>query len=265
MTLPITSTEFKSCCAALYESDWARALLGESLHPGGLSLTGQLADMLALRPGMRVLDVAAGSGTSAAFLAQRYRCQVTALDLGVRSLTRGRQQAAAGIASSALTYVAGDAERLPFADGTFDAVISECAYCTFPDKPAAAAEFARVVRVGGKLGFSDMVVTGALPESLQTLLAWIACIAAAQPVATYRRQFSDAGFSIAEPLDKSACLLDMVDTVRSKLLALDVLSALKGAPIPAETLGEAKAMANAAEKAVRAGVLGYALLTGERL
>jgi len=47
-----------------------------------------------------------------------------------------------------------DAERLPFADQSFDAVICECAFCTFPNKPAAANEFARVLRVGGRVGLT---------------------------------------------------------------------------------------------------------------
>jgi arsenite methyltransferase len=57
--------EVKACCAALYESDWARLLLGDSLHPGGLALTERLGSLLGLGPGDRVLDVACGPGTSA--------------------------------------------------------------------------------------------------------------------------------------------------------------------------------------------------------
>ncbi|MFE0876597.1 class I SAM-dependent methyltransferase [Streptomyces smyrnaeus] len=44
----------------------------------------------------------------------------------------------------------GDAERLPFPDGVFGAVVRECALCTFPDEPRAAAEFARVLPPGGR-------------------------------------------------------------------------------------------------------------------
>ena len=50
-----TGEELKSCCAALYEKDWVRLLLGNSYHPGGLALTERLGQLLSLRPGMRIL------------------------------------------------------------------------------------------------------------------------------------------------------------------------------------------------------------------
>ena len=52
----------------------------------------------------------------------------------------------------------GDAERLPLPDNTFDALVCECAFCTFPDKATAAAEFARVLRPGGRVGITDVTV-----------------------------------------------------------------------------------------------------------
>ena len=55
----------------------------------------------------------------------------------------------------------GDAERLTLDDGQFDAVICECAFCTFPDKRAAAAEFARVLKPGGTVGLTDLTRSGA--------------------------------------------------------------------------------------------------------
>ena len=64
-----TAGDAKSCCATLYAGDWARLLLGPSYHPGGLALTERLGTLLGLTPGARVLDVAAGRGTSAIHLA----------------------------------------------------------------------------------------------------------------------------------------------------------------------------------------------------
>ena len=64
------SDQLKSCCAATYESDFARLLLGDSFHPGGLALTARIGELLELKPGQRLLDVAAGQGESAIFLGQ---------------------------------------------------------------------------------------------------------------------------------------------------------------------------------------------------
>jgi hypothetical protein len=64
------AAHLKSCCAALYQSDFARLLLGDCFHPGGLRLAACLGEKLELSPGKRVLDVACGNGGSAIFLAR---------------------------------------------------------------------------------------------------------------------------------------------------------------------------------------------------
>jgi len=74
----------KSCCANVYQSEWARLLLGESFHPGGTALTAYLGAVLRLGPGQRVLDVAAGQGTSAIHLAQASAVACWASSIAVR-------------------------------------------------------------------------------------------------------------------------------------------------------------------------------------
>ena len=66
--------DIKACCALLYESDWAKLLLGHSFHPGGLALTHRVGTLLGLKPDMRLLDVAAGQGSSAIYLARQFGC-----------------------------------------------------------------------------------------------------------------------------------------------------------------------------------------------
>lgn len=87
-----------------------------------------------------------------------------------------------------------DAETLPFSDGSFDALICECAFCTFPNKAAAAREFFRALRRGGRVGISDLTRAEILPKDLDGLLAWVACIGDAQTVEGYVAYLQDAGF-----------------------------------------------------------------------
>ncbi|HET8854163.1 MAG TPA: class I SAM-dependent methyltransferase, partial [Ktedonobacteraceae bacterium] len=169
----VGADEVKACCAAAYTSDWARHLLGESFHPGGLALTKRLGTLLDLGPGKRLLDVATGKGASAIFLAQQFGCEVIGVEYSndlVREATRAAE--VAGIAHL-VRFEQGDAERLAFADGQFDAVICECAFCTFPNKLAAAGECTRVLRSGGSMGLADLTRSGEVPAELQGLLAWI--------------------------------------------------------------------------------------------
>lgn len=188
--LTAPAEEVQSCCANIYESDLARLLLGDSFHPGGLTLTQRLGELLALDPSKRVLDVAAGKGASAIFLARRFGCEVEGVDYSARNVaeaTRAAQEAGAG---GLVRFHQGDAERLPFEDGEFDAVVCECAYCTFSNKAAAAREFYRVLRPDGSVGLSDLTRTGELGPELQTLLAWVACLGDARPVEEYASHLS---------------------------------------------------------------------------
>src|SRR6266540_1282362 len=125
----------KACCATAYGSDAVAVLLGDCYHPGGLALTRRLTQLLGLRPGDRVADIAAGPGTTARLLAAEYGVRVDAVDLRPSTVD----------APGVCIHV-GDAQQIPLPDEAFDAVICECAFCTFPDKPAAAAEFARLLR-----------------------------------------------------------------------------------------------------------------------
>ena len=256
--------EAKRCCAAVYGSDWARLLLGDSYHPGGLALTERLGTLLGLERGVRVLDVAAGTGVSAIYLAQRFGCRVTGIDLSEANVAAA-QDAAARAGLDALTrFVAGDAERLPFADADFDALICECAFCTFPDKPTAAREFARVLRPGGRVGLSDLTRQGPLPAELDGLLAWVACIADARPLAEYEVYLRHAGFRVDHAEQYDEALGAMVRQIRAKLMGVELLVGLRKLDLPSVDLGRARTMARSAAEAAQCGTLGYALLVGAR-
>jgi SAM-dependent methyltransferase len=217
-----------------------------------------------LRPRFQVLDVAAGQATSAIHLAQRFGCSVLGVDYGEATVAAVRAAAARAGRGDRVQLVTGDAERLPCADGAFDAVICECAFCTFPDKQAAAAEFARVLRSGGRLGLSDLTRTGLLPPDLQGLLAWVACIADARPVDEYVACLQGAGLAVdaVEPHDEA--LAAMVHDIRTKLLGAEVLVKLKILDLPGVDFEAAKAMIRSAADAVRMGTLGYALIVATK-
>jgi len=115
-------------------------------------------DALALRPGERVLDVAAGTGVSTAELA-RSGANAVASDFSLGMLRAGAGRGG----RRHLPFVAADALRLPFADEVFEAVTISFGLRNIVDVPAALAEFARVTKPGGRLvvcEFSTPVVPG---------------------------------------------------------------------------------------------------------
>jgi demethylmenaquinone methyltransferase/2-methoxy-6-polyprenyl-1,4-benzoquinol methylase len=103
-------------------------------------------EALALRPGQRVLDVAAGTGVSTVELA-RSGASAIASDFSLGMLSAGMKRGD----RRSVPFVAADALRLPFADATFDAVTISFGLRNIVDVPAALAEFARVTKPGGRL------------------------------------------------------------------------------------------------------------------
>lgn len=262
--LGTTETELKTCCAAVYQSDWARLILGDSFHPGGMTLTARLGTLLDLKPGKRLLDVAAGQGTSAIFLARTFGCEVVGVDYGGGSVRKAAEAAeAAGVAHLA-RFEQGDAEHLTANAGTFDAILCECAFCTFPDKTAAAGEFARVLRRGGQVGLSDLTRAGEVPEDLQGLLAWIACIADAQPLERYAHYLQGAGLTVDLIEPHKEALSQMVQEIHARLLGAELLMKLKKIDLPAVDFEQAKTLARAASEAVKADKFGYVIVTARK-
>jgi len=255
------STEvLKQCCAKLYESDLAKVLLGDSFHPGGLKLTERIGSLLRLTPESQVLDVASGNGTSACFLAEQFGCHVVGIDYSSQNVAKANELAARQGLSTRVRFQEADAERMSISDISLDAIVCECAFCTFPDKFAVAREFERVLRPGGRTGLSDLTRGPAMPRELDSLLAWIACIADAQPVAGYAEYLRAAHFDIEKVEFHNEAVADMVHEIRTKLLTAEVLVGLKKLALPGVDFTSAKQMAQSALTAIQQGQLGYAVL-----
>jgi SAM-dependent methyltransferase len=210
--------DLKACCADAYSSDVVALLLGESYHPGGLALTRRLADALALRPGARVLDVACGRGTTALLLADAYGARVHGVDYSPANVAAATKRAASAGLADRVVFTAGDAEALPFGDAVFDAIVCECALCTFPDKLTAACEFARVLKPDGRVGITDVTARpDRLPAELTSLAARIACIADARTAEEYQATLAVPGLSTLRVERHDSALTGMIDQIEARL------------------------------------------------
>lgn len=124
------------------------AMFGAAL----LIMSELLCEAVDLRPGEKVLDVATGSGNTALAAARRYG-EVTGIDYVPALLERGRERAAAERLEVA--FRDGDAEDIPFAEASFDVVLSTVGVMFAPDQEKAAGELLRVCRPGGRIGLAN--------------------------------------------------------------------------------------------------------------
>lgn len=166
---------------ARQQTAWASgdyAVIGTSLQLVGE----QLAEACDLRWDERVLDVAAGNG-NASLAAARRGCRVTSSDYVPGLLERGAERARAERLD--IQFQVADAEALPFADASFDAVLSTFGVMFAPDQARAAAELARVCRPGGRIGLANWTPDGFVGQLFKTLGRQLPPPAGVQPPALW--------------------------------------------------------------------------------
>jgi SAM-dependent methyltransferase len=138
------------------QATWASgdfAVIGTTLQIVGETL----AEAADIRAGETVLDVAAGNGNATLAAARRF-ATVTSTDYVPSLLEKGQQRAEAE--GLAVTFQVADVEALPFADGSFDAVLSTYGAMFAPDQARTAAEMLRVTKAGGRIGLANWTPEG---------------------------------------------------------------------------------------------------------
>lgn len=150
----------------------------------------------AVKPGEVILDLGSGAGMDA-FLAAREvgpTGRVIGVDMTPDMVDRSRENARkAGVAN--VEFRLGEIERLPVADASVDLIISNCVINLSPDKPAVFAEAFRVLKPGGRLVVSDLVLKQALPDDVRhSVEAYVGCVAGASLQTDYLAMMRTAGF-----------------------------------------------------------------------
>jgi SAM-dependent methyltransferase len=176
-----------------------------ALLPDGANLglgCGAPVEHMDLRPGERVLDLGSGAGIDALLAASRVGADglVIGVDMTPEMLGRARQNAAAAGVTN-VEFREGRLEQLPVDDASIDAVTSNCVINLVPDKAAVFREIRRVLRPGGRVVVSDIVLDGELPASVSDdILAYVGCVAGAMGRDAYFQMIAAAGLSGVEIL-----------------------------------------------------------------
>ena len=170
---------------------------------------------LELQTGETVLDLGSGAGVDV-FLAARQvgrEGRAIGVDMTPEMIERARSAAASG-GFSQVEFRQGRLEELPVEDASIDAVTSNCVINLVPDKGRVFGEVARVLRPGGRLVISDIVLERRLPEAIEgDLLAYVGCVAGAMQREAYFQALADAGLGelvILEDVDFLAAAAELL-------------------------------------------------------
>jgi SAM-dependent methyltransferase len=178
----------------LYAADETAGLPGQAVAASlGCGNPTALAE---LHPGEVVLDLGSGGGLDVLLSARRVgpTGKAYGLDMTDEMLALARANAARARLGNA-EFLKGELEQIPLPEASVDVIISNCVINLSPDKDRALAEAFRVLRPGGRLAVSDIVVRGPVPAEIRrSVELWIGCVAGALDEADYRAKLAAAGF-----------------------------------------------------------------------
>lgn len=149
-----------------------------------------------LNPGETVLDLGSGGGIDVLLSAKRVgpTGKVYGLDMTDEMLELARRnQQKAGIGNA--EFLKGEIEQIPLPDCSVDVIVSNCVINLSPDKDGVLVEAFRVLKPGGRIAVSDVVVRGEVPAEIRrSMELWIGCVAGALDEREYRAKLAKAGF-----------------------------------------------------------------------
>lgn len=187
-----------------------------NLLPDGADLglgCGAPLEYLDLQPGETVVDLGSGAGIDALIAARAVgpEGRVIGIDMTPEMLAKARSNAAAAGADH-VDFREGRLEALPIVDDTVDAITSNCVINLVPDKQKVFSEIARVLKPGGRLVVSDVMLDGELPEVVtRDVMAYVGCVSGAIQREDYLAMLSAAGLGdveIAKDVDFLATVAD---------------------------------------------------------
>jgi arsenite methyltransferase len=186
----------------LHQCPGFRAVAGEALRPGGLTLTDRLLGLAALPRGSRLLDQGCGPGLSARHAAGQWGLRVTGLDTNHADLVRSRAR------NASAAYIQADLNHPPLRPGTFDAVLCECVLTLQPDPKRMLSRLAALLKPEGLLLLTDLYLREPGSPPL-----WRSeprgCLEGAAPRDEMERWLAEAGFTVAVFEDHSRLLVEL--------------------------------------------------------
>jgi sarcosine/dimethylglycine N-methyltransferase len=275
MTESSEAEDFQAEITRRYDAPMYRAMLevyGDQIHPGflegddddireaALRATARLAELANIAPGAAVLETACGVGGTARYLATKRGANVVATNIARSQLEIAASWTKNTAGAERIRFEYADYHALPYADASFDAYWCQDSLLFSTDKPRALAEAGRVVRPGGTIAISDLVVVGRPGPDATAMLAEISA-PGLWSAEDYRMGLIAAGFEKIVIEDWSRHVLPSFDLLTAQIAARRAeLAAIASEADVAETLERYALWCRAS----RTGNLGWSALVGTR-
>jgi ubiquinone/menaquinone biosynthesis C-methylase UbiE len=197
----------------------------DEFHIGGRTATEKLIEQLGVRPGDHVLDVGCGLGGPARFVAQRFKCRVSGIDLTSDYVETGNRLCEWVGLGESVELRRSSALSMPFKDTKFDAAYMLHVGMNIDDKESLCVEVSRVLRPGSRFAIYDVMRTA--EGDLSYPLPWATTPASSAVAAAerYRQALQRAGFEILSERNRRDFALSYFNNLRSRTPAA-------GAPAP---------------------------------
>lgn len=195
-------------------------------HPGGFNLTQSILKDEKIKQIESVLDIGCGTGQTAAFLAEKFDCQVTAVDNHPMMIEKAKQRFAN--TSSNVSVVEGDVQSLKFADDSFDLILAE-SVIAFTSISKTLSELARVLKSDGRMLMIEMTAEQALSEELQEKVRSLYGIQEVLSELQWISKLQEAGFTQVHIINTPSELTpsEINDINQSKNIQMDLFDLLE--------------------------------------
>lgn len=229
-----------SCCCGTGQAKKISKKVGYSdsemnAVPEGANLgfgCGNPVALASLKEGDVVLDLGSGAGFDAFLAAQRVgkTGRVIGVDMTPEMIAKAKENAKKGKYSN-VEFRLGEIEQLPVEDNSIDVIISNCVINLSPDKESVFKEGYRVLKSGGRLMVSDLVLAKELPEAIKdSVEAYVGCLAGAVKKDEYLNLITMAGFNDVKVISESSypvdAMFDNLEGAQNAVLSIKV-SAVK--------------------------------------
>ncbi|MFC1712185.1 arsenite methyltransferase [Candidatus Poribacteria bacterium] len=211
-------TSASSCCGTDKSQDvsvklgYSEEELGELPEGANLGLgCGNPIAMASLKEGETVIDLGSGAGIDCFIAASKVgkSGKVIGVDMTPEMIERARENARKS-GNENVEFRLGEIEHLPVADNSADVIISNCVINLAPDKSKVFQEAFRVLKPGGRLMVSDIVLLKELPEAIRNSVeAYVGCIAGAMKKEAYLDSIRSAGLQDVKVMDETTISLDV--------------------------------------------------------